>query len=111
MRLIDADALKVLFCEENEDIPNGYNDDLDDYFGSGFSAGRVSTLIDSAKTVDAVPVVRCKDCKYAHMTDDGYTKYCDFWSDAYDEYSQLYLEPGSYCSCGERKEETENAVD
>lgn len=100
MRLIDADELKEQFCEENEDIPNGYNDDLDDYFGSGFSAGRVSTLIDSAQTVDAVPVVRCKDCKF-HDEDDC-SLFCDgYWC----ECCNRYTTSDGFCSYAVKKEE------
>lgn len=55
------------------------------------------------KTVDAIPVVRCKDCKYAHLTYDGECKYCDAWSDKFDgQQEQLYLSGYFYCSFGER---------
>ena len=59
MRLIDADALiekslKDANCYmDNNDIRHGYHN--------------VQCLIYDAPTIDAVPVVRCKDCK--HGTD------------------------------------------
>lgn len=53
-------------------------------------------------SVDAVPVVRCKDCKYAHMTYDGECKYCDFWQE--DGGDALYLDVGFFCAAGERRE-------
>lgn len=60
MRLIDADAVsaeieKLLYPAPNRDsiLYNcGVNDALN--------------VIDDAETIDAVPVVRCKDCKYSN---------------------------------------------
>jgi hypothetical protein len=53
MRLIDADAYKernaeIIDCEIDH---NKYQDTLRE-------------LIDDSPTIDAVPVVRCKDCKH-----------------------------------------------
>ena len=61
MRLIDADKViannaEIIDCEI--DHPK-YQDTLRE-------------IIDSAETIDAVPVVRCKDCKYW-----WYGNYCD----------------------------------
>ena len=52
-------------------------------------------------TVDAVPVVRCKECKYARLTYIGECKYCDIWFP--DE--AVYLDGDEFCSFAERKEE------
>lgn len=49
-------------------------------------------------------LVRCKDCKYAHMTYGGECKYCDMWKDDDDNYLELYLDGEYYCADGERKE-------
>ena len=46
-----------------------------------------------------IPLVRCKDCKYAHLTYDGQAKYCDQWET--DE--ALYLDGDFYCAFGEKK--------
>ena len=49
------------------------------------------------------PVVRCKDCKHAHMTYDGLCKYCDELIEHGVE-EAVYL-PGDYfCADGERKD-------
>lgn len=53
---------------------------------------------------DTVEVVRCKDCKYAHMTCDGMCKYCDMW----EEEGRVYLNGDFYCAFGERKENETN---
>ena len=52
-------------------------------------------LVTNAQTVDAVPVVRCRDCKYR------------MFSDCYGECSKGYLgivRPDDFCSYGERKD-------
>lgn len=58
MRLINADKLK-------ETIPNTHTDIFENCSRCKLLAdGEVCDLIDAAPTVDAVPVVRCKDCKH-----------------------------------------------
>lgn len=47
MRLIDANALETHEIYEGDFVRVVYADDIDE-----------------AQTIDAVPVVRCKDCKY-----------------------------------------------
>ena len=48
-------------------------------------------------------VIRCKDCKYAHLTYDGNCKYCDQWKDDDDFSIELYLSSDFYCAYAERK--------
>lgn len=56
MRLIDADALCLeKFVEPRTERHQGWNDALD-------------AATTQAPTIDAVPVVRCKDCKYRKLT-------------------------------------------
>ena len=66
MRLIDADALMAWF-----------NDHYDD---EQVSVGFVSGLIKDAPTIDAVEVVRCRDCRHSrvYQTDSNGTMqtYC-----------------------------------
>lgn len=52
--------------------------------------------IDKAPTVDAVPVIRCKDCKHWECDDDE--SYCR-------ELGIFDTDMNSYCSYAERKEE------
>lgn len=54
-------------------------------------------MIDDAPTIDAVPVVRCKDCKHWHTDDD--VGHCDN-PDGLDNYAR----PDDFCSYGERKD-------
>ena len=53
---------------------------------------------------DVVKILRCKDCKYAHLTYDGQVKYCDMWKDDDDYYIELYLDGDWFCADGERKD-------
>ena len=95
MRLIDADALKEVFT-----LPKEYTDKKDESFYH-VSFPIIRATIDDAPTVDAVEVVRCKDCKYAHMTYGGECKYCDVW----EAEGEMYLDGDFYCAFGERRED------
>ena len=82
MRLIDADKLPK-------------------YTGYALSADKVAKAVEDAPTVDAVSVIRCRECEFAHMTFGGECKYCDAWAD--DEY--LYLDGDFFCAFGKRRDE------
>lgn len=75
-RLIDAEELELQFDVSVEDII-------------------AKEIIRNAPTVDAVPVVRCKDCKY--YKPDEYECGCDFAG------GLPYVKAGDFCSYGERK--------
>lgn len=80
MRLIDADKLE-----------------RQEYWGNERCFDYVDAEdIDNAPTVDAVPVVRCKDCK--HYDIGGSCIICGFQS----------RKPDDFCSYGERKESADN---
>ena len=58
MRLIDADALVARIMTDAPDFMDG---------GSSITKAFIMAMIKTrnvAPTIDAVPVVRCKDCKY-----------------------------------------------
>lgn len=80
MRLIDADKLKQVFRSHN---------------------GSISLkIIDNIPTVDAVPVVRCKDCVHWRQTVDcGYGD-CMHW---HCTYLHKVTSPDDYCSNGEKR--------
>lgn len=66
--------------------------------------------VESAPTIDAVPVVRCKDCKhwdehsqYGYDSENGvYGNYCMLWTPDDDFYAVETPEDG-FCYNGERK--------
>ena len=62
MRLIDADAL--ILALETQDYSCA-PDTLEDWTPMDMTKAEIAD-IRKAPTVDAVPVVRCKDCKYYH---------------------------------------------
>lgn len=88
MRLIDADALIEFIVEEAQDLRT-------------LSTKTVGQAISKTPTIDAVPVIRCKDCKYMteHYDTDGNVPYwtCSEW-DAGTDYD-------GFCHYAERKEE------
>ena len=84
-KLLDADTfderirLDVGLCEE----------ELTEDFKDGIST--ILEMMKTAPTVDAVPVVRCKDCKsFSH----GYCRFHD----------AKFVRPDGYCYWGERKD-------
>lgn len=89
-RLIDADAI-VEYVRKYSPISDG--------------ADLLETWLEYAPTVDAVPVVRCEDCRF-------WSKYPG--SSAAPQYHEcmarmthignLYTTAGEYCSRGERKD-------
>lgn len=91
MRLGDLDAIEKF-------IENGLNNP-DKLNAFGHDAIEIMAEVHYAPTIDAVPVVRCKDCK--HYDQRGY---CDseHWEDA--EGWSKAIEPDDFCSYGERKD-------
>ena len=72
MRLIDADVLKKYIddckcCEKCSMKMRNCNDDCE---LPDFLTKQWERVIDEQPTVDAVPVIRCKDCK--HWNEYGY---------------------------------------
>ena len=90
MRLIDADALIELHCEGcSKDVRDGCETD---------PVCATLMWLEDAPTIDAVPVVRCKDCKY--------------WNKRYEAMGMCmkhnailtFTKPDFYCAWGERKQ-------
>ena len=80
MRLIDADAL---IKEALTEGAYGYVDALQ---------------IAIAPTVDAVPVVRCKDCKYRFKNNGHSRDGCPIID------ANIWMDGDDFCSHGERKD-------
>ena len=93
MRLIDADALAKKAYDVAYPIIHGRND-----HERGLTLSGIAQLLDEMPVVEAVPVIRCKDCK--HYIGKWCTKYStkqfdinDIWDD------------NDFCSRAERKED------
>lgn len=87
-RLIDANAL-ILYIDECSQESR-----FRVYYGYAKS------FIDDAPTVDAVEVVRCKDCKY--MTQWAYGRYCTVWDGVNG------MGDDGFCNYGERRGDNNN---
>ena len=83
MRLIDADAL--MYAVDGNPLTT---DSLKEY---------VRSTVKAQPTIDAVPVIRCRDCKFLRFT--GTVWKCQ------NRLVIMLCEPNDYCSRGERKEE------
>ena len=91
MRLIDADDLGVGRCSKDV-LPAAYCAGWNGLLG----------LIEKAPTVDAVPVVRCRDCMHLRPEVDAYTQETvGYWCAELDIGS---VDVDGFCSRGERKE-------
>ena len=64
--------------------------------GEHHTAEDVIMMIKTAPTVDAVPVVRCQECK--HMIPQSHTRYCTVWN------AVNGMGDDGFCNYGERKE-------
>lgn len=99
MRLIDADALPKLLDAEYKQTMKliwGGEKHLDNLAEGFAEASRIAKYI--APTVDAVPVVRCKDCEYSNKALYGW-----LWCTA-GPCEGKALQEGFYCKCGERRD-------
>lgn len=83
MRLIDADKFILA---------------LMDAALSSVDEDTILDLVDSVPTVDAVPVVRCKDCKYWQGNNDDYPHEECRWGHGETP------DADDFCSYGERKD-------
>lgn len=94
MRLIDADAFIRFLAEQKVKETGAFTKGVNKALNIAISALKNPQI---TPTVDAVPVVRCKDCKY--YKPDEYECGCDFAG------GLPYVKAGDFCSYGERNED------
>lgn len=70
---------------------------IDALMGKGFFPAIVRHVIEKAHAVDAVEIVRCKDCKHLYDGEDGYC--CHLHK------GLVKISEDSFCSYGERKKD------
>lgn len=99
-RLIDANALmeQVKAIHKAVDT-SAINTDYDTGFHSATS--QVQGLIAYMPTVEAVEVVRCKDCKRFVDNREAFVTYCRRGL------KDLHVMPDDFCSYGERRTDNE----
>ena len=87
MRLIDADMADVVIIYDK-------SNELTQVSAIREYIERQKAFLDKFPTIDAVPVVRCRECKHLNA------EYrCVNWRGLYD-----YTKADDFCSYGERKE-------
>lgn len=97
MRLIDADAL----LEATSNFCDDYKVHLTDQ--------KVLVWIDHAPTIDAVPVVRCRECKHWKPTgSQAGSSFSDMEYIGGCEFKKYCIRESDFCSYGERKEGADN---
>ena len=84
MRMIDADAMKRVYQE----VLCSHVACIDCSFFMDDKYCRFETMLSEAPTINAIPVVRCRDCRKFKTYD------CRMVASGYDD----------FCSYGERKE-------
>lgn len=87
-------AIKVI--DDLPNCPNGYSDTYD--------KSCIIGVLEEMLTVDAVEVVRCKDCRWWDAKEDGYMGYCHAAKHGY--YSrnweiEIYRLYGPYFFCAD----------
>ena len=96
-RLIDANALWLVFSEEAKKIEIGVKDHRK-LAVSKLLIHWCMEKVAKAPTVDAVPVIRCKDCKYwkdVVLKTTEHEKFCDI--------GFYKTKESGFCSFGERR--------
>ena len=99
MRLIDADRLSEAIYDN---VPAPYED-------ASWAKENCLAEIDAAPTVDAVPIVRCRECKHHRDKNEQEQQYlvediliCTSPDATDDCWNAVW--PDHFCSYGERKE-------
>ena len=91
MRLIDADAIMDVIRQHEYRLATKQGS-ID--YGM-FTIG-IQQAVDEQPTIDAVPMVRCRECK--HMIPQSHTRYCTVWN------AVNGMGDEGFCNYGERKE-------
>ena len=93
MRLCDLDEVKICVDRQYENC-HGYSGSKKAIYREAILA--VKSILHSAKPIDAVPVVRCRECKY-HEEEGIEMVYCPNMIGG-------WVENEWFCANGERKE-------
>ena len=104
MRLIDADELKEGLEQHFKSTDEYELDGIDHAFNRGYNSGLERALfsIIHAKVVDAVPVVRCKECKHWNQDEVFKTSSCRILYDG--NGFEKMTDAVFFCGYGKRKD-------
>ena len=98
MRLIDADAMKRVYQE----VLCSHVACIDCSFFMDDKYCRFETMLSEAPTINAIPVVRCRECNQGEIDDP------DFPDEYYCHAGCGWNKGDFYCAYGERKEGADN---
>lgn len=105
MKLIDPDVLKKKIVDARdkrmEEKPYGWEWEYNAYNHCIMIAGTLTVR----EPVDAVPVIRCKDCKYNPYTQNLEASVAEVVHGTTGQCWSFATNPQRYCSMAERKEE------
>ena len=104
MRLCDLDEIKIQVKRQYEDC-HGYSGNKKAIYREAILA--VRSILHSTKAIDAVPVVRCRECKHRSTEDCPMYFHSSYWHEGYEEYvddDTDHTEDDYFCQEGERKE-------
>ena len=107
MRLIDADQMAVDESEAYMSAQVQITDDLK-WLVNFAAHSKIQRIIADTPTIDAVPVVRCRECKHRYTEDCPMYFHASYWHEGYEEYvddDTDHTEDDYFCQEGERKEE------
>lgn len=105
MRLIDADKLLKIYKKWIPQLSSKEDE------GDRRGVETCIAVLEDMQTVDAVPVVRCRECKYRHTESCPMYFHDSYWHDGYLEYvddDTDHTEDDYFCPKGERKEGVDN---
>ena len=100
MRLIDANKVIKNIVAERDKIPYELISEKPFKHGNSMRGGIRKALrcIEQAPTVDAVPVVRCRECKYRFKNNGHDKSGCPIID------NNIWMDDDDFCSHGEREE-------
>ena len=104
MKLCDLDEIKIQVKRQYEDC-HGYSGNKKAIYREAILA--VRSILHSAKTIDAVPVVRCRECIHRYTENCPMFFHASYWHEGYEEYvddDTDHTEDDCFCPEGKRKE-------
>ena len=104
MRLIDADIADVVIIYDK-------SNELTQVSAIREYIKRQKAFLDKFPTIDAVPVVRCWECKHRYTENCPMYFHDSYWHEGYEEYVDDYTDHAKddyFCPKGERKEGADN---
>ena len=106
MRMIDADQMAVDESEAYMSAQVQITDDLK-WLVNFAAHSKIQRIIADTPTIDAVPVVRCRECKHRYTEDCPMYFHASYWHEGYEEYvddDTDHTEDDYFCQEGEREE-------